>query len=48
MTAWRKATWLVAHAFSKRVVGTGGSPSTLAASGLVWSWRSASPPVTLP
>ena len=48
ITAWRKATWLVAQAFSKRVVGTVGSPSRVAARGPMWSWRSVSPPVTLP
>src|SRR4029079_5376776 len=41
-------TWLVAHAFSKRVVGMVGSPSRVAASGAMCSCRSVSPPVTLP
>ena len=48
MSACRKATWLVAQAFSKRVVGTVGSPSRVAASGAMCSCRSVSPPVTLP
>jgi hypothetical protein len=48
MTACRKAAWDEAHAVSKRVVGTAGSPSTDAACGDVCSCFSVSPPTTLP
>ena len=48
ITAWRKAAWLVAQAVSNRVVGIEGSPTSVAARGAMWSWRSVSPPVTLP
>ena len=48
MTAWRNAACDEAHAVSKRVVGTGGMPSTEAACGPVCSCFSVSPPTTLP
>ncbi len=48
ITACRNAEWLVAQAVSKRVVGIVGRPRRVAASGPMWSWRSLSPPVTLP